>query len=133
MSMPDEDPFTDLIAGIIAKRREQGLPLNPDWIAFEAVKEMDPGRVSHPAIYEGAHLYCRHMAAGILGGADIGVWAEPDIEPKYTEQLRAAAQALSEHADALAKRQSERKPNELTKNNSVCRRDAGDALRGERL
>ena len=110
MSMPDEDPFTDLIAGIIAKRREQGLPLNPDWIAFEAVKEMDPGRVSHPAIYEGAHLYCRHIAAGILGGADIGVWAEPDIEPKNTEQLRAAAQALSEHADALAKRQSERKP-----------------------
>ena len=133
MSMPDEDPFTDLIAGIIAKRREQGLPLNPDWIAFEAVKEMDPGRVSHPAIYEGAHLYCRHIAAGILGGADIGVWAEPDIEPKNTEQLRAAAQALSEHADALAKRQSERKPNELTKNNSVCRRDAGDALGGERL
>ena len=109
MSTQADEAITSLVSGIIAKRHEQGLPLNPDWIAFEAVKEMDPGRVSHPAIYEGAHLYCRHIAAGILGVADIGVWAEPDIEPKNTEQLRAAAQALSEHADALAKWLSERK------------------------
>ena len=109
MSTQADEAITSLVSGIIAKRHEQGLPLNPDWIAFEAVKEMDPGRVSHPAIYEGAHLYCRHIAAGILGVADIGVWAEPDIEPKNTEQLRAAAQALSEHADALAKWERGRK------------------------
>ena len=62
--------------------------MNPDWIAFEAVKEMDPGRVSHPAIYEGAHLYCRHIAVGILGVADIGVGAEPDSEPTFSTLLQ---------------------------------------------
>jgi hypothetical protein len=41
--------ITSLVSGIIAKRHEQGLPLNPDWIAFEAVKEMDspPNNLGH--------------------------------------------------------------------------------------
>jgi len=47
----------------------------------------------------------RHIASGILG-----IEPKSTAEPKSAEQLKAASPALSERADALEKRETERKP-----------------------
>jgi len=47
----------------------------------------------------------RHIASGILG-----IEPKSTAEPKSAEQLKAASRTLSEHADALEKRETERKP-----------------------
>ncbi len=102
----DEDQaFADLIATIIDRRRKQGLALIPDWIAAEATHELDPNRISHPVIYEACRLHLRHIASGILGIEPMST-----AEPKSAEQLKAASPALGERADALEKRETERKP-----------------------
>jgi hypothetical protein len=102
----DEDQaFADLIATIIDRRRKQGLALIPDWIAAEATHELDLNRISHPVIYEASRLHLRHIASGILG-----IEPKSTAEPKSAEQLKAASPALSERADALEKRETERKP-----------------------
>ena len=102
----DEDQaFADLIATIIDRRRKQGLALILDWIAAEATHELDPNRISHPVIYEASRLHLRHIASGILG-----IEPKSTAEPKTAAQLKAASPALSERADALEKRETERKP-----------------------
>jgi len=47
----------------------------------------------------------RHIASGILG-----IEPKSTAEPKSAEQSKAASPALSERADALEKRETERKP-----------------------
>jgi hypothetical protein len=55
--------------------------------------------------YEACRLHLRHIANGILG-----IEPKSTAEPKSAEQLKAASRTLSEHADALEKRETERKP-----------------------
>jgi hypothetical protein len=101
MTTPDEDPFADVVAGIITLRREQGSLLNPDWIAAEAMGEIDPELVYSPKAHEGMRFHCRHIACAILG-IDDGPKNEAEAI-KQMELLRAASQAFSAHAAALAK------------------------------
>jgi hypothetical protein len=56
-------------------------------------------------IYEACRLHLRHIASGIFG-----IEPKSTAEPKSAEQLKAASPALSERADALEKRETERKP-----------------------
>jgi hypothetical protein len=107
MSMPDEDPFTDIVAGIITLRRKQGSLLNPDWIAAETMREIDPELVYSPIAHEGMRFHCRHIACGILGIDDSPKSKSEAI--KQVELLRAASQAFSAHAAALAKWERGRK------------------------
>ena len=50
----------ELVKSIIGDRREQGRPLKPDWIAAEAMKEIDPELVYSPVAHEGMRIDCRH-------------------------------------------------------------------------
>jgi hypothetical protein len=43
-----KDPCEEIVMSIIGDRREQGQPLKPDWIAAEAMKEIDPELVYSP-------------------------------------------------------------------------------------
>ena len=87
------------------RRHKQGLALIPDRSAAEATHELGPNRISHPVIYEACRLHLRHIASGILG-----IEPKSTAEPKSAEQLKTASRTLSEHADALEKRETERKP-----------------------
>lgn len=96
-----EDPNEEIVTSIIRARREQGKPLNPDWIAAEAMKEIDPELIYSPIAHEGMRFHCRHIACGILGIDDAPRSAAEAM--KQIELLRAASIAFREHAAALAK------------------------------
>jgi hypothetical protein len=102
-----EDPCEEVVTSIIGSWREQGIPLNPDWIAAEAMKkEIDPELIYSPVAREGLRFHCRHIACGILGIDDAP--KSPAEAMKQMEQLRAASAAFSEHAAAPAEWESKR-------------------------
>jgi len=57
----EERKLAEIIARLIDARDGQ-IKISPAWIATEAMKELDPERVSPMLVYAGCHLELRQMA-----------------------------------------------------------------------
>lgn len=60
------DELYSVIAGIIEARREEGR-INASWVANEALKVVDPERVSVTCVYNGCLEHAKQHARGLLG------------------------------------------------------------------
>jgi len=87
--MTDEKRLAELVARLIESRRSESR-ISPGWIATEAMKDLDPERVSPPLVYIGCHLELRQIARSQLRGRferDPGeseqhkLW--PDLQARY--------------------------------------------------
>ncbi len=64
MSENPEQPLRDIVARIVASRQD-GLRMSPDWVATEAMRELDPEKQvqkSAPLIWRACHLELRRIA-----------------------------------------------------------------------
>lgn len=59
--MTEERKLAEIIARIIDARDGQ-IRISPNWVATEAIQELDPERVSPILVYSGCHLELRQMA-----------------------------------------------------------------------
>ena len=102
--MNDETrPLTDLLKMIIDARR--GKPLNPAWLANEALLELDPPGQAPPLIRALCLMQLRELAEGLLNPA------RPPRTAPYADaaQLRREAEADFAHARRLKAWRSGRK------------------------
>lgn len=79
----EESKLREIIARIINRRRDE-IKISPAWVATEAMKEMDPKRMSPALVYLGCHLELRQIARSELRGQ---FEPEGEIEPAAQDDL----------------------------------------------
>jgi hypothetical protein len=91
--------LTEVVTQIVEARRQKGERCIPAWIAAEAMAKIDPDRICPEPVRYGCIQTFRWIACRVLGVPDE---TEADLEPfEAPEKLRAAAERMLAHADAL--------------------------------
>jgi hypothetical protein len=85
--------LTAVVAKIIESKRDEAR-INPDAIASAALLELDPKKISVPAVLAGCHLALRQIARGQLRKRFLELDDEDDgIEPEQSQHDDAAAES----------------------------------------
>jgi hypothetical protein len=85
-----EKRLNEIVARVIETRRAEP-QISPNWIAGEALRELDPTRaveLRDPDIWGGCHLALRQMARGQLANRFDPTTEDPDAEPELFEELQ---------------------------------------------
>jgi hypothetical protein len=111
--MSDDREQAAALEAAVRAAYEENPSASPAWLATAAMQAIDFPPALHPVAYHGAHQTMQKIAHLIRGGKDpreivraleTGA-ADPTGDPEPSddpETLRAQAEALARHADALA-------------------------------